>query len=407
MHQPVRLDAVQSPAPLPPVPGAVRMFQMHLIGKASSEDRVLSFHPLKVAAVDRAAEDAVCVTLAIPPALREQFHFEAGQYVTVRRMIDGREERRTYSIVTAAGQFRNSLGRARTTGRSDVARAGGPRTARRHAGGGNAGRTVPHRGRPRAGPDPMSPSPPAAASRRCCPSRPTFLRASRTAASRSIYGNRSMARTMFLEDTLALKNRYLGRFSVHFVMSREPQHTELLNGRIDAAKIRGARARDSWRSPRRTNISSAVPGSMVDEVREAVKVLNDAAPVRFERFAPTPRAGRAAADRGRRRSRTRHRRDRVPAAGGAVDDLDRHGRQAPQLPDGAARMPRCSRPASARASNCRSRAVRASAPPAARGSSPAKAVMAHNIALEPWEIDAGFVLCCQARPTTRDAGTEL
>jgi ring-1,2-phenylacetyl-CoA epoxidase subunit PaaE len=29
------------------------------------------------------------------------------------------------------------------------------------------------------------------------------------------------------------------------------------------------------------------------------------------------------------------------------------------------------------------------------------AVMTHNIALEPWEIAAGFVLCCQARPTTR------
>jgi ring-1,2-phenylacetyl-CoA epoxidase subunit PaaE len=28
------------------------------------------------------------------------------------------------------------------------------------------------------------------------------------------------------------------------------------------------------------------------------------------------------------------------------------------------------------------------------------AVMAHNIALEPWETKAGFVLCCQARPTT-------
>jgi ring-1,2-phenylacetyl-CoA epoxidase subunit PaaE len=28
------------------------------------------------------------------------------------------------------------------------------------------------------------------------------------------------------------------------------------------------------------------------------------------------------------------------------------------------------------------------------------AVMTHNIALERWETDAGFVLCCQARPTT-------
>ncbi len=31
------------------------------------------------------------------------------------------------------------------------------------------------------------------------------------------------------------------------------------------------------------------------------------------------------------------------------------------------------------------------------------AVMAHNIALQPWEIEAGFVLCCQARPTHRYA----
>jgi ring-1,2-phenylacetyl-CoA epoxidase subunit PaaE len=29
-----------------------------------------------------------------------------------------------------------------------------------------------------------------------------------------------------------------------------------------------------------------------------------------------------------------------------------------------------------------------------------KVVMTHNIALAPWELDAGFVLCCQARPTT-------
>src|ERR1035438_7907359 len=27
-------------------------------------------------------------------------------------------------------------------------------------------------------------------------------------------------------------------------------------------------------------------------------------------------------------------------------------------------------------------------------------VMAHNIALERWEVEAGFILCCQARPTT-------
>ena len=64
---------------------------------------MLNFHPLKVQSVDRVAEDAACVTVEIPPALREAFAFHAGQYVTVRRMIGDREERRTYSIVTPPG----------------------------------------------------------------------------------------------------------------------------------------------------------------------------------------------------------------------------------------------------------------------------------------------------------------
>src|ERR1700682_3461645 len=64
---------------------------------------MLSFHPLKVTAVERVADDAACVTVEIPSGLRDAFAFDAGQYVTVRRMIEGREERRTYSIVTAPG----------------------------------------------------------------------------------------------------------------------------------------------------------------------------------------------------------------------------------------------------------------------------------------------------------------
>jgi ring-1,2-phenylacetyl-CoA epoxidase subunit PaaE len=28
--------------------------------------------------------------------------------------------------------------------------------------------------------------------------------------------------------------------------------------------------------------------------------------------------------------------------------------------------------------------------------------LAHNVALEDWELAAGFTLCCQARPTSRE-----
>ena len=39
----------------------------------------LSFHPLKVIGVERAAEDATCVTVEVPEALRETFAHHAGQ----------------------------------------------------------------------------------------------------------------------------------------------------------------------------------------------------------------------------------------------------------------------------------------------------------------------------------------
>ena len=89
---------------------------------------------------------------------------------------------------------------------------------------------------------------------------------------------------MFLEETLALKNRYLDRLSLHFVMSREPQQTELLNGRIDGKKVIEL-ARQLVEIGSADEYLICGPGDMVDEVRNALKSLNGAAPIRFERFA--------------------------------------------------------------------------------------------------------------------------
>ena len=43
-----------------------------------------------------------------------------------------------------------------------------------------------------------------------------------------IYGNRSAGRAMFLDELLGLKDRYVGRLALHFVMSREPSEAEWL-----------------------------------------------------------------------------------------------------------------------------------------------------------------------------------
>jgi ring-1,2-phenylacetyl-CoA epoxidase subunit PaaE len=343
---------------------------------------------LAVAGIERAADDAVCISLDLPPELRSAFTFHAGQYVTVRRSIGGREERRTYSIVTAPGAGILKLGvRVQPNGRMSAELGRELKAGELLDVGTPVGRFRTQIDRARnfsyvafASGSGITPVLSLAAD---------IL--AREPASRFtlIYGNRSMSRTMFLEETLALKNLYLGRFAVHFVMSREPQQTAVLNGRIDAAKvlelarhIEGIAAADEY--------FVCGPGTMLVEVRGALQQINASAPVRFERFAasvgavPPASAAAAAATTvreptatisitmdGRRRSFAMYAEDASVLEAAEHAGLD--------LPF-SCRSGICA--------TCRARVIEGDA------------VLTHNIALAPWEIDAGFVLCCQARPTT-------
>lgn len=350
---------------------------------------MFKFHPLKVTSVERVAEDAVCMTLEVPPTLRDDFAFHAGQYVTVRRTIDDREERRTYSIVTTPGSGSLKLGiRVQSGGRMS-----GEIATRLRPGDMVDVGTPMGRFRTQINPDREFSYVAFAAGSGITPvlslAADILAREPRSRFT-LIYGNRSISRTMFLEDTLGLKNRYLDRFSVHFVMSREPQHSELLNGRIDGDKVREL-------ARRIVEIASADeylicgPGGMVDEVRDAIKLLNGKSPIRFERFAaagsppiaiitrkpeidPTPQEVLATITvvmDGRRRSFAM-----APGDPSVLDAAERAGLELPF----SCRAGICA--------TCRTRITVGAA------------VMTHNVALERWETDAGFVLCCQARPTT-------
>ena len=244
--------------------------------------------------MERVAEDAACVTVEIPPTLRDTFVFHAGQYVTVRRMIAGREERRTYSIVTPPGGGSLKLGIRLQTG----GRMSGELGARLRPGDLLDVGTPMGRFRTSISAEREHSYVAFAAGSGITPilSLATDILA-REPRSRFtlIYGNRSISRTMFLEETLALKNRYIERFAVHFVMSRETQHTEWLNGRIDGAKVRELAIHLSEIAAADEYLICG-PGDMVDAVRDAIKTLNAEAPIRFERFAAAPgTAVRAAA----------------------------------------------------------------------------------------------------------------
>jgi ring-1,2-phenylacetyl-CoA epoxidase subunit PaaE len=354
----------------------------------------LSFHPLRVAAVDAVAEDATCVTLEVPPGLREAYAFRAGQYVTVRRMIENREERRTYSIVTPPGHGILKLG------------------IRKQAGGRMSGELA-HKLRPGELLDigtPMGRFHTAISADREH-SYVAFAAGSgitpvlslaadilaREPRSRFtlIYGNRSMSRTMFLEETLALKNRFIERFAVHFVMSREPQQAEWLNGRINGDKVREL-ARHMPEVSSADEYLICGPGDMVDEVRTALKALNGTAAIRFERFAAA--APRPLETLGSKNDVAPERRDapaqEVLATISVV--MDGRRRSFPMARGDESVLAAAERAGLALPFSCRSGICATCRARITHGA----AVMTHNIALEPWETDAGFVLCCQARPTT-------
>jgi ring-1,2-phenylacetyl-CoA epoxidase subunit PaaE len=350
------------------------------------------FHSLKVKSVERVADDAVCLCLDVPATLRQEFAFHAGQYVTVRKHIAGREHRRTYSIAVAPGTSALKLGiriqpgglmsgeLAANLKPGDLLDVGTPLGRFKTA-------ISPERDFSYVAFAAGSGITPILSLAADILARETHSRFT------LIYGNRNIARTMFLEETLGLKNKYMHRFAVHFVMSREPQQTAVLNGRIDGAKIRELAAHI-------VEINTADeylicgPGQMVDEASAAIKQLNGQSPIRFERFAAQgaspvaiairdePSSTVSAADPllasvsvtmdGRRRT--------FPMATTDLSVLEAAERAGLELPF-SCRSGICA--------TCRAKIIAGSA------------VMAHNIGLEQWEIDAGFVLCCQARPISQ------
>src|SRR5262249_57267642 len=68
-----------------------------------------------------------------------------------------------------------------------------------------------------------------------------------------IYGNRSTADTLFREALAELKDRYMDRLSIFHVLSREDQDVPILNGRVDADKMRRI-------------VRSLVPAATIDHV---------------------------------------------------------------------------------------------------------------------------------------------
>jgi ring-1,2-phenylacetyl-CoA epoxidase subunit PaaE len=195
--------------------------------------RRTGFHTLTVAGVARLCEDAVAVTFDVPGHLAEEFRFRPGQSLTLRRTVDGREERRSYSICASAGDaprigVREVPGGLFSTWLVHEVRPGDEIEVQGPAGAFTPDLTVPARHALVAAGSGITPVLSIAAS---------VLRDPETTVT-LLYGNRRSDTVMFADELADLKDRYPARLELVHVLSREPREAELFTGRLDAAKLR-------------------------------------------------------------------------------------------------------------------------------------------------------------------------
>ncbi len=192
------------------------------------------FHTLTVASVERLCDDAVAVTFDVPVALAEDFAFTAGQSLTLRRVVDGVEYRRSYSICSPVGAaprigVREIPGGLFSSWLTREVTAGTPVEVQTPTGAFRAD--------------------PAAGGRHLCVAAgsgitpvlsvvASVLAGSPDAEVTLLYGNRTSASVMFAEELGDLKNRYGARFAVVHVLSREQRDSDLLSGRLDRDRVR-------------------------------------------------------------------------------------------------------------------------------------------------------------------------
>ena len=353
------------------------------------------FHNLPVSNITPEAAGAVAITFKVPEDLRSGFNFKAGQFLTLRASIDGNDVRRSYSISSSQNSYTQNG--TLEVGIRPVQGGVFSNWAATQLKVGDVLRVMPADGRfivqrPRAihrvgfaagsGITPIL----------------SILASTLEEQAESkftlVYGNRRMDSVMFNEALQDLKDRYPNRLTLIHVLSRQAQEVPLLEGRIDEAKVKEI-------------VASLLPAASMDEVficgpeamieateRALLEVGVPARNIRTERFtSPTLEALPADA---RKQVVLGH----APESKGDVSltvvlDGKKHQMQmstTDKILD-VALAAGLDLPYSCKGGvccTCRAKVMQGSV------------VMEKNFTLEKWEAEQGFVLSCQAKPTSKE-----
>lgn len=206
------------------------------------------FNALTVSEVRRLTDDAVEISFEVPEELQADYDYIPGQYVALRTQIDGTEVRRSYSIcdIPRPGTIRvavkKNLGGLFSTWANEELKAGdtlevmnpqGAFTSKTHVTSLNDAEAIAQQ----AGNNHLVAIAAGSGITPIMAIAQTVLAENPKATFEIVYANKGGADVMFAEEIGDLKDKYPQRFAVHHVLSREQRVNPLFSGRIDDEKL--------------------------------------------------------------------------------------------------------------------------------------------------------------------------
>ncbi len=348
------------------------------------------FHKLKIKSVHQETEEAVSIAFEIPDELKADYSFIPGQYLTLREMINGEDTRRSYSICSSPKDEDISVAIKKVEGGRfssfalDNAVVGSEIDVMTPMGRFNLPRKTTGDARVYAAFTAGSGITPIMSMIHAVledePDSQFFL----------FYGNKDSQSVIFKEQLEDLKDRFLDRLSVYHILSREEQELSITNGRLTSekigefiSKIVGEQCID--------HVFLCGPGDMIEAAKQTCQTHGiPLEHIHNEHFTPADGGDPHAAHKAKDSSAVDHSAKVAMIVDGARHHLTL--KPGETIIEGALRAG-IEAPFSCKGGmccTCRAKVVSG------------EVDMAVNYSLEPWEIEAGYVLTCQSRPKTAD-----
>ena len=197
----------------------------------------LHFHPLKVKEVKKETEQCVSVLFEIPAEKAGAFNYNQGQSLTMRIFLNGEEVRRTYSICSSPldNEWRVAIKKQESglfsTFANEKLKPGDTLEVMEPVGKFYSELNPANKKHYLAFAAGSGITPVISIIK-------TTLRTEPQSSFTLVYGNRSRSSIIFFEELEGLKNKYMDRFGIIHILSRERTETHLNTGRIDTEKLK-------------------------------------------------------------------------------------------------------------------------------------------------------------------------